>query len=81
MRNRQGGRDPNRARFTSPAESALLILILACSGAQAKVNLAGVAAATTVAVNVGTMAKLIRHPKRSAKETGAKIKAAVKGKN
>ena len=59
----------------------LLALVLCTATLQAKVNLSGVAAATTVAVNAGTMAQFIRHPKRQTKATAAKVKAAIKGKN
>lgn len=57
------------------------LLCAAASSVPAKVNLAAVASATTVAVNAGTMAKWLRHPVREAKKTASQVKKAVKGKN
>lgn len=55
--------------------------VLITASAAAKVNLAGVAAGTTIAVNAGTFAKWIRHPRREAKKVAKATKDALKGKN
>ena len=36
---------------------------------------------TTISVNAGTIAKWVRHPKRTAKQTAKAAKDAVRGKN
>jgi hypothetical protein len=61
---------------------AILALLLLCAAPvfAIKVSLANVAAATTIAVNADSIVKAVRHPKATAKATGKKIKAAVKGK-
>lgn len=59
----------------------IILLLLSMVPLQAKVNLSGVAAGTTVAVNAGTMARWVRHPKREAKKTAKSVKDVVKGKN
>ena len=58
-----------------------LVLVLMCGGmcaGKTTVNLAGVAAATTVAVNAGTMLKWIRHPKAQSKATVKAVKETMK---
>lgn len=56
-----------------------VLLLCAAPSFAVKVNIANIAAATTIAINADTIVKAVRHPKRTAKDTGAKIKAAVKG--
>lgn len=44
------------------------------------VNITSIAAWTTIAVNGETIAKTIRHPKKTAKSVAKKVKDTVKGK-
>ena len=44
-------------------------------------KIAVAASVTTISVNAGTIAKWIRHPKRTAKQAAKAAKDAVKGKN
>ena len=44
-------------------------------------KIAVAASVTTISVNAGTVAKWIRHPKRTAKQTAKAAKDAVRGKN
>jgi len=48
--------------------------------APAKLNLSGIAAGTTVAVNAGEIAQWVRHPIRQTKKTAKQVKAVAKGK-
>ena len=61
------------------------VLLLTLAGwplaAPAKVSLTGIAAGTTIAVNSGTVARWLRHPKREATRTAKQIKNVMKGKN
>lgn len=44
-------------------------------------KIAVTASVTTISVNAGTIAKWVRHPKRTAKQTVKAAKDVVKGKN
>ena len=54
-----------------------------CSSAQADTagKIAVAASVTTISVNASTIAKWVRHPKRTAKKTAKAAKDIVKGKN
>lgn len=66
--------------ITVPALLFLFMFLCSVPLFAIKASVANVAAVTTIVVNADAIVKAVRHPKTTAKATGKKIKAAVKGK-
>lgn len=65
-----------------PRWYAFTAALLACSALPAPaISLSGAASITTIAVNSGTIFKMVRHPKRESKKVAKAVKDGMKGKN